>query len=152
MHSYMKRFIICFIVFVIGSICVNAQTTTASDSLQLSPKDSLVLGYLDTFRSQLREPAYELYPTQNTWNFLKLNTVTGAITIVQFSLESKKRFEYTLDTSSRITSWDEPICGRFKLVSTQNVYNFLLLDQIDGRVWQVQWGFEEKDRFVTRIY
>jgi len=148
----MKNLILCIAILLLSSLSSNAQNFMPKDSVALTPKDSLVVGYLDIFRNQLREPAYELYPTQNTWNFLKLNTVTGAITIVQFSLESGKRFEYELDSSSRLYYSDEPICGRFKLVPTQNMYNFLLLDQIDGRVWQVQWSFEEKNRSVIRIY
>lgn len=149
----MKRLIV-LVLAITFSIIASAQNQTqaASDSLVLTQRDSLLFGYLDIYRSQLKEPAFELYPTTNTWNFLKLNTVTGAITIVQFSLESNKRFEYDLDTNSRIYSWDEPICGRFKLVPTQNTYNFLLLDQIDGRVWQVQWNFDSDKRFVSRIY
>ena len=148
----MKRIILCTLILFSSILSGNAQNYTPKDSVVLSPKDSLTFGYLDIFRSQLREPAYELHPTQNAWNFLKLNTATGGVTIVQFSLESGKRFEYELDSSSKLYSWDEPICGRFKLVPTQNAYNFLLLDQIDGRVWQVQWSLEEKNRFVTRIY
>lgn len=30
--------------------------------------------------------------------------------------------------------------GRFTLYPTQNVFTFILLDQIDGRMWQVQWS------------
>ena len=42
--------------------------------------------------------------------------------------------------------------GRFFLYPTENIYNFLLLDQIDGRTWQVQWSTEESKRLVYRIY
>lgn len=38
--------------------------------------------------------------------------------------------------------------GRFFLYPTENTYNFILLDQIDGRVWQVQWNIDEQDRGV----
>ena len=31
------------------------------------------------------------------------------------------------------------------------MYNFLLLDQIDGSVYQVQWSTEEKNRVVIPI-
>lgn len=41
--------------------------------------------------------------------------------------------------------------GRFKLVPTTNMWNFLLLDQIDGDVWQVQWSQEPKNRIVIKI-
>ena len=41
--------------------------------------------------------------------------------------------------------------GRFELYSTQNIYNFILLDRIDGKVWQVQWPFDEENRAVVPI-
>ena len=31
------------------------------------------------------EPIYKIYPTRNMWNFLKLDTRNGKISIVQFS-------------------------------------------------------------------
>lgn len=148
----MKRIIICILIACAAWANSSAQTTTPKDTLALSPKDSLLFNYLDIYRSQLREPAYELYPTQNIWIFLKLNTMTGAVTLVQGGTDTSKMFEVDLDSNPKIYSWDEPICGRFKLYPTQNIYNFMMLDQIDGRVWQVQWGFEEKSRIVTRIY
>ena len=41
--------------------------------------------------------------------------------------------------------------GRFTLYPTSNMYNFILLDQIDGRMWQVQWSMKEDSRFVIQI-
>ncbi|MBU2928600.1 hypothetical protein [Winogradskyella psychrotolerans] len=40
----------------------------------------------------------------------------------------------------------------YRLFSTKNIYNFILLDQIDGRTWQVQWSIDKEDRMVIRIY
>ena len=68
---------------------------------------------------------------------------------VQWSLKDNQ-FETTLSDISRVTK-DAEKNGRFFLYPTTNIYNFILLDQIDGRVWQVQWSIEEKDRMVTRI-
>ena len=42
--------------------------------------------------------------------------------------------------------------GRFFLYPTTNIYNFILLDQIDGRSWQVQWNTEKSDRMVLSIF
>jgi hypothetical protein len=69
---------------------------------------------------------------------------------VQWGFESKYRFENTLSDISRINIEDEKN-GRFFLYPTTNIYNFILLDQIDGRTWQVQWGKEE-ERAVIPIY
>jgi hypothetical protein len=40
---------------------------------------------------------------------------------------------------------------RFTLYSTQNMYTFILLDQVDGKTWQVQWSTEAKNRFIIPI-
>ena len=42
--------------------------------------------------------------------------------------------------------------GRFKLYPTGNTYNFIMVDVIDGRTWQVQWNIDEDSRFVNRIW
>ena len=97
-------------------------------------------------------PTFKLYPTSNRWNFLKLNTATGVITIVQYSIEEEdKTFEYSLNNTPLIPSGDAPTPGRFELTPTQNIWNFILLDQVSGATYQVQWSFEEKNRFVIPI-
>ena len=42
--------------------------------------------------------------------------------------------------------------GRFKLYPTGNNYNFIMVDVIDGRTWQVQWNIDENKRIVDRFY
>ena len=42
--------------------------------------------------------------------------------------------------------------GRFKLYPTGNMYNFIMVDVIDGRTWQVQWNTDENKRIVDRFY
>ena len=118
----------------------------------LSEKDTLMLQYMEAYRNQLREPEYQLFKTQNMWTFLKLNTRTGQIWQVQYSVKGNEyRFETSLDTDIRITESDNPICGRFTLYPTDNMYNFILLDQIDGRCWQVQWSTEANNRGIIEI-
>lgn len=93
---------------------------------------------------------YRLFATTNTYNFIKLNTRNGQMWQVQWSLKDNQ-FETTLSDISRVTK-DEEKNGRFFLYPTTNSYNFILLDQIDGRAWQVQWNFEAEKRMVVRIY
>jgi hypothetical protein len=40
--------------------------------------------------------------------------------------------------------------GRFVLQETNNMFTFLLLDQEDGRVWQVQWSNEPDGRGIVQ--
>ena len=98
-------------------------------------------------------PTYKLYPTENMWNFLKLNTATGQISIVQYTVnDDDKRFEYALNNQPLISSGEILKAGRFELTPTQNRWNFILLDQVSGQAYQVQWSFEEKNRFVIPIH
>ncbi len=94
---------------------------------------------------------FRLFATKNIYNFIKLNTRTGQMWQIQWGTEDKHRFETLLSDISRVNKEEEKN-GRFFLYPTTNNYNFILLDQIDGRAWQVQWSIEEKDRMVLRIY
>lgn len=158
----MKRLVIIFLTLLTGYCCAFAQDTTAtlshpvqqgSPSLILSPRDSVLFEHLDAYHSQLREPRYRLYPTKNMWTFIELDTMTGQLWQVQYSVDESPRKKVVLDKDEKVySSLDETICGRFTLYETQNMYNFILLDTIDGRCWQVQWSIDEKERVVLRIY
>lgn len=97
---------------------------------------------------------YKLYPTKNMWIFLKLDTRTGAVWMVQYSVsEDQPRMITEVDTNPCIESDEkEARNGRFELYPTKNMYNFLLLDLDDGRVWQVQWAKERENRGSIRIW
>jgi hypothetical protein len=80
---------------------------------------------------------YRLISTANTYMFLKLDTRTGEVWQIQWSTKDENRFTEVINS--------KPLCstrevGRFTLYPTKNFYNYILLDQIDGREWQVQWG------------
>ncbi len=155
----MKKILLTLLIVVGMGCCVNAQSTTTSyddvfKNMKLTAKDTLVFQYMNAYLSQLREPRFQLFKTQNMWTFLKLDTMTGQIWQVQFSVNGNEyRFTVPLDINERIIEdFDEPICGRFTLYATENMYNFMLLDQIDGRCWQVQWSTDYENRGVMRIY
>jgi hypothetical protein len=102
-------------------------------------------------KNQMETKVYKLFPTTNIWTFIKLNTRTGQLWQVQFHTEDEKRFETTLNLTTRVTPENE-INDRFTLYPTQNTYNFILLDQIDGRMWQVQWSIDYDKRLVLPIF
>ena len=106
----------------------------------------------DSSQTIFSDENYKLYPTENMWNFIKLDTRTGKLWQVQFSIQG---YEYRFQTvlSDYDLSYEENTKpNRFELYPTQNTYNFILLDKVDGRVWQVQWSLEEDKRMVLRIY
>ena len=96
---------------------------------------------------------YRLFPTKNMWTFLKLDTMTGKIWQVQYSIEGADyRFETVLNPHAIIKLLDQKkIIARYTLYPTQNTYNFILLDQIDGHTYQVQWSGEKENRLVVPI-
>ena len=95
---------------------------------------------------------YQLFPTPNIGTFIKLDTRNGKMWQVHFSINSTQ-YEGQLELNSiKLVSELDETKGRFTLYKTENTYNLLLLDQIDGRVWQVQWNYEISKRFIVRIY
>lgn len=96
------------------------------------------------------KPTYRLFPTTNLYNFIKLNTRNGEMWQVQWSTDSDKRFVTNLNLVSLVGKAEEKN-GRFTLSPTQNINTFLLIDQLDGRVWQVQWSIDPEKRIVIPI-
>jgi len=87
------------------------------------------------------------------WTFLKLDTETGKIWQVQYSVGgSDTRFEVPLNSGDIAKSLKKSKkTGRYELYPTQNLYNFILLDRIDGETYQVQWGMDENNRMLMKI-
>ena len=95
---------------------------------------------------------YKIYPTSNMYNFLKLDTRMGYIYRIQWSHEDKKRYETYVNYKLLVDYEDDLVNGRFEIYPTSNIYSFLLLDKINGRVWHCQWGFESGENWIKRIY
>lgn len=104
-------------------------------------------------QKQVTENAiYQLFPTPNIWTFIKLDTRNGKMWQVHLSVNADGfEGQIVLNSTSLVIEEDE-IKGRFTLYKTENTYNLILLDQIDGRVWQTQWNSEQEKRFISRIY
>ncbi len=86
---------------------------------------------------------YRLYPTTNMWTFLKLNTADGRIWQVQYDFNGPDRFETYLNIVPLAFGEDKKP-GRFTLYPTQNIWTFILLDTINGLMWQVQWSQKKR--------
>jgi hypothetical protein len=93
---------------------------------------------------------YRLFRTNNMWTFLKLDTVTGKMWQIQFDIQGDDRGAVELNTRD-LASGKTRTPGRFTLYPTTNMYNFILVDQIDGNTWQVQWAMERGNRLVLPI-
>lgn len=95
-------------------------------------------------QTEVLVPVYKLFPTTNMWIFLKLDTSKGLVKMVQYSMEDKNRLEAPINYLP-LASGEDAIPGRFNLYATQNMWTFILLDEVDGRTWQVQWSLDGKE-------
>jgi len=84
---------------------------------------------------------FRLFKTQNIWTFIELDTATGRLWQVQYGVGDKSsaagRFPISL-----VALAPEGKAGRFTLYETTNRWNYILLDQDTGRVWQAQYSLE----------
>lgn len=81
---------------------------------------------------------FKLYKTENTWNLLELDTQTGKVWQLQFSIkDDANRIKMPINIEP-LAKDGKP--GRFTLYPTRNMYNFVLLDQETGKGWQVQFS------------
>ena len=156
-----------FFLLLISAIGVNAQTaktTTSVKTVKHEQKVDSLLSKIDTLlmiNNQLLEHLeintslkgrYKLYQTENIYTLLQLDTKTGKIEQVQWSLDSDK--EGTMTINNDDLSWGYGYgSGSFELYPTQNMYQFILIDKTDGRKWHVQWGTSgDKSRWIRRIF
>lgn len=123
--------------FALSLSYVSAQTSDATQSPSLA-------------RQVVNQEYYKLYPTENIYTFLKLDTRDGTISQVQWGEDESYRFEVPLNLFP-LVSEEEQVVNRFALYPTQNMYTFLLLDQINGKTRQVQWSQEYSERLVLPI-
>lgn len=147
------------IIFIILFITLSATIIAQEEKNDSIKTDSNATEYLKENKIKVEGEVvtittdrFKLYPTSNTYNFIRLDTMTGRLWRVQWHFESNKRLERIVSLKILVDYDEEWINGRFEIYSTENMYNFLLLDKIDGRVWQCQWSFEASENLIVRIY
>lgn len=122
------------------ALCLFAFSLKAQDQLQFNQVNH-------TVNTNVR---YKLYPTFNVWTFIKLDTRKGDLTQVHFSIDEEEAEVY-LGAPPKIIDEKDTVNGRFELYPTSNSWTFLLLDQIDGDVYHIQWHQNRDNRAVIKI-
>ena len=154
-------------LMLLASISVNAQTTKPTSTVKSTKYEQKVdslLSQIDTLimiNNQLLEHIdidlslknrYKLYPTDNIYTLLELDTKTGRIKQVQWSLDSDSEGTFTINNDDLSFGMGYG-SNSFELYPTKNMYQFILIDKTDGRKWHVQWGTGgDKSRWIRRIY
>ena len=117
----MKKLMLPYLLFPLFAIGGCTGNVPKTDSQKVEAQEPLV----ETYTVE----RYKLFPTQNMWTFIKLDTQTGQMWQLQYSVnDDKGRFEYDLNPNALVVN-----------------------DKIDGKAWQVQWSFDEENRAVLPI-
>lgn len=155
-----------FFLLLISTININAQTAKTNSnarSVKYEQKVDSLLSQIDTLlmiNNQLLEHLeinsslkgrYKLYQTENIYTLLQLDTKTGMIEQVQWSLDSDNEGSVSIN-SDDLTYGLGYGSGSFELYPTKNLYQFILINKTTGQKWHVQWGMESSKRWIRRIY
>ena len=145
----MKKIILS--IFILA-ITFNLQAQTIQNKEVNDSTLQKLLEKVENIDWMLSHPAterYKLYKTENLYIMLQLDTSTGIIKLLQWSLDEDK--EFTVYLNSDDLTYGHPWIGEFELYPTSNMYQFILLDKILGSMWHVQWGTERSKMWIRRI-
>ncbi len=120
----------CLLPFRIGAL--NAQTQEVAVTSAPIP--------------QRLDVGFRLFPTVNIWTFLLLDTSNGRVWQVQYTLTDSTSAGRWVINSKPLVATADARRGRFTIYATHNLFNFVVLDQEDGRAWQMQWSPEADKR------
>ena len=150
----MKRIfiILAMAMMVAGAMGQEAQDSVKIDTKPFTSKNDSLLQDINRWVENIEmdislKNSYKLYPTANMYNFLLLDS--RRIEKVQWNLDRGKEFSVYINSEDLSYGTGS---GTFELYPTQNMYQFLLVDKTNGRVWHVQWGMNEKERWIRPIY
>lgn len=153
----MKKILLLSVFFFTVSIFFSQNTSSNRDVRieSLLTKIDSTLNVTNQWLQQIEldqslKSRYKLYQTENIYILLQLDTKTGKIKILQWSLDSDKELTVVLNDVDLTFGYGHG-SGTFELYPTKNMYQFILLDKTDGRMWHVQWGTESSKQWIRRI-
>lgn len=158
-----KVFLLLLLFVAIGANAQTAKAPAISKNIKYEQKVDSLLSQIDTLlmiNNQLLEhleintslkERYKLYQTDNIYTLLQLDTKTGMIEQVQWSLDSDNEGSVSINSDDLTYDYGYG-SGSFELYPTKNMYQFILIDKTNGKKWHVQWGMESSKRWIRRIY
>lgn len=152
----MKRLVIIFVVALFASSCfaqpkVNKSSTNDAVLNRIDSLVQMTNAWLEQIElDHSLKNRYKLYQTENIYTLLQLDTKTGIIYQVQWNLDFNKEFCEPINDQDLTYGYGNG-SGTFELYPTKNMYQFILLDKTNGRMWHVQWGMEKSKQWIRRF-
>ncbi len=94
-----------------------------------------------TEQDKVASNRYELYKTENVYTQLLLDTRTGRVWQTQYALTGKQ-FEGAIAIPNYLLAEENGPNGRFSLLSTGNMFTFLLFDKTNGSLQHCQFSLD----------
>ncbi len=145
----------CFLLVSIAFVSAACQRevpapTIDPTAVKLAVPQSSVVSPSSTRRTiEIDHPRFRIFKTQNMWTLLLLDTRTGQLWQVQYTIDPKGIRTVVPISTEILADGDED--GRFSLTLTENMWTSILVDTQEGRLWQCQFDIHEDDRFCIRI-
>lgn len=137
---------ILLFIFSMIALCSYGQSEIPKDSTLLEIQEQI----WDIQKKLEPQERYKIYPTENIYVLLRLDTATGRVDIMQWSLDKEKEFINDINSEDLSLSYTLKN-GTFELYPTKNMYQFILMDKTNGRCWHLQWGVKISERWIRRM-
>lgn len=134
---------------IIASLAFASLIASSSALAQKPHPSPKGMGGISESESDISFP-YRFFETTNIWTFILLDTATGRAWQVNYSLDDTPAVRLVINGDSLLPVSETPKNGRFTLRPTNNMYNYLLLDREDSRIWQLQWSQKAESRGIMR--
>lgn len=134
-------------------LTIFAQKKAKIDSVQVVRNSILIanIRLLEQIEMDLSlKNRFKLYKTENMNTLLELDTKTGIIKQIHWALKSDEEKVYTINPNDLSESL-ELGPGVFELYATNNMFQFILINKINGSKWHIQWGDDKEHRWIRKI-
>lgn len=105
---------------------------------------------LKTEPYQNPEAGHRIFRTDYFSILFQLDTTTGKLWIVEYNIENDSYKKYVFN-SENLAEGKPQKQGRFTMYPTWNKWVFILVDQIDGTLWRVDWSFDKEKNSLSVI-
>ena len=121
-------------------------STKGTDYMFYTPINQWSLSYPsseDNWRNR-----FQLFPTQNMWNFILLDTYTGRLWQVQYSSSDLDALMCIPINEVELAQASHQI---FSISPLTSMYQYYLINELNGDMWKFQWSTKGDDyRWIQR--
>ena len=141
------------ILLLVFPLALFAQKKAKMDSVQVVRNSILIanIRLLEQIEMDLSlKNRYKLYQTEDMNTLLELDTKTGVVKQIHWSLKADEEKTYFINANDLFKE-NNIGPGVFDLYATKNMYQFILINKMNGTKWHIQWGDDNDHRWIRKI-